>query len=112
VATEGWLETSETPATQLVAQFNDEPLAALIYTDIDTDGMLGGPNLTALAEMQRVVGQPIIASGGVTTVDDVRRLAQQRVAGCIIGRALYEGSLNLEDAHAAAERTATSGASE
>jgi len=95
VATEGWLETSETPATALAAQFNDEPLAAVIYTDIETDGMLAGPNLAALAEMQEAVSLPVIASGGVTTLDDVRRLARQGVAGCIIGRALYEGSLDL-----------------
>lgn len=98
VATEGWLETSETPATSLAAQFNDEPLAAVIYTDIETDGMLAGPNLAALAEMQEAVTLPVIASGGVTTLDDVRRLARQGVAGCIIGRALYEGSLDLAEA--------------
>ncbi|MBL9125479.1 MAG: 1-(5-phosphoribosyl)-5-[(5-phosphoribosylamino)methylideneamino]imidazole-4-carboxamide isomerase [Planctomycetaceae bacterium] len=98
VATEGWLETSETPATALAAQFNDEPLAAVIYTDIETDGMLAGPNLAALAEMQEAVTLPVIASGGVTTLDDVRRLARQGVAGCIIGRALYEGSLDLTEA--------------
>jgi phosphoribosylformimino-5-aminoimidazole carboxamide ribotide isomerase len=107
VATEGWLETSETPATELAAQFAGEPLAALIYTDIDTDGMLAGPNLKALAEMQSAVSLPIIASGGVTTAADVRKLAAQRVEGCIIGRALYEGSLTLEEALAAAQEPAT-----
>lgn len=106
VATEGWLETSQTPAVELAAQFNDQPLAALVYTDIETDGMLGGPNLAALAEMQQEVRLPIIASGGVTTAADVRRLAAMRLSGCIIGRALYEGSLTLEDALAAAQEPA------
>lgn len=106
VATEGWLETSETLATELAAQFNDEPLAAVIYTDIETDGMLAGPNLQSLAQMQEAVALPIIASGGVTTADDVRRLARQGVAGCIIGRALYEGTLDLPEALAASREPA------
>jgi phosphoribosylformimino-5-aminoimidazole carboxamide ribotide isomerase len=59
--------------------------------------MLAGPNLAALAEMQAAVTLPVIASGGVTTLDDVRRLAQQQVAGCIIGRAIYEGNLDLSE---------------
>ena len=101
VATEGWLETSRTPATELARQFQGEPLAALIYTDIATDGMLAGPNLAAMAEMAAAVDLPVIASGGVTTADDVSRLAKTGVAGCIIGRALYEGKLTLADALAA-----------
>jgi phosphoribosylformimino-5-aminoimidazole carboxamide ribotide isomerase len=98
VATEGWLETSRVSAVELARQFAQEPLAAIIYTDIDTDGMLGGPNLTALAELADSVDLPVIASGGVTTVDDISRLAAQGAAGCIIGRALYEGTLSLTDA--------------
>ncbi len=101
VATEGWLETSHVSAVELARQFEGEPIAALIYTDIATDGMLAGPNLTALAEMVQAVDLPVIASGGVTTADDVARLAAAKVAGCIIGRALYEGTLNLSDALAA-----------
>jgi phosphoribosylformimino-5-aminoimidazole carboxamide ribotide isomerase len=102
VATDGWLETSETSAVELARQFDGEPLAAIIYTDIATDGMLGGPNLTAIREMQRAVHLPVIASGGVTTADDVEKLAELGVAGCIIGRSLYEGKLRLRDALAAA----------
>ena len=74
------------------------PLAAIVYTDISKDGMLEGPNLDALDEMARAVSVPVIASGGVTTLDDIRRLAALRLAGCIIGRALYEGRLNLQEA--------------
>lgn len=98
VATEGWLENSHTSAVELVGQFAGEPLAAVIYTDIDTDGMLGGPNLTALAEMKDAIDLPLVASGGITTCDDVGRLAELGVDGCIIGRALYEGKLSLTDA--------------
>jgi len=104
VATDGWLETSEQAATDLARQFDGEPVAAIIYTDIATDGMLAGPNLAAIGEMQRATKAPVIASGGVTTADDVARLAEQHVAGCIIGRALYEGTLTLADALARARK--------
>lgn len=98
VATEGWLETSETPAVDLARQFAGEPLAAIVYTDIATDGMMAGPNVAAMAEMQSAVGLPVVASGGVTTVADVRALADAGLAGCIIGRALYEGTIELKAA--------------
>lgn len=98
VATAGWLDTSQTSATTLVREFAGAPLAAVIYTDIETDGMLSGPNFTALAEMLEAVDAPLVASGGITTADDVGRLAELGVAGCIIGRALYEGTLSLGDA--------------
>ena len=78
------------------------PLAAIVYTDIATDGMLQGPNVQAVAEMVASVEVEVIASGGVTTADDVRRLADAGAAGCIIGRALYEGTLDLREALAAA----------
>jgi phosphoribosylformimino-5-aminoimidazole carboxamide ribotide isomerase len=103
VATDGWLETSQTPAVQLARQFRGEPLAAIIYTDVATDGMLAGPNLIAIAEMQRAVDVPLVASGGVATAGDVAKLAALGIAGCIIGRALYEGTLTLSDALAAAK---------
>jgi len=80
----------------------EEPLAAIIYTDIARDGMMSGPNLEAMAEMRDAVDVPLIASGGVTTADDVRQLAALGMEGCIIGRALYEGSLTLQAALAAA----------
>lgn len=104
VATDGWLETSETSAVELARQLAGEPLAAIIYTDIATDGMMAGPNVRAMAEMQASVEVPVIASGGVTTVDDVARLAAAGMAGCIIGRTLYEGKLTLAEALAAAEK--------
>jgi len=98
VATDGWLETSSTPATELAGQFRDVPLAAIVYTDIATDGMLQGPNVEAMAEMQRHVDVPVVASGGVTTIDDVRKLDAAGLAAAIIGRAIYEGTLKLSEA--------------
>jgi len=101
VATEGWRETSSTAAIELARQFAGEPIAAIIYTDIATDGMLVGPNAAAMAEMQAAVALPVVASGGITSKEDVARLAAVPMAGCIIGRALYEGTLTLPDALAA-----------
>lgn len=103
VATDGWLATSNVSAIDLVATYADLPIAAVIYTDIAKDGMMAGPNVAAMAEMQHATHFPVIASGGVTTADDVRRLAEIGVAGCIIGRALYEGSLTIAAALAAAQ---------
>ena len=102
VATDGWLSVSNVPATALARQFDDEPFAAIIYTDIAKDGMMAGPNLPAMTEMRHAVHVPVIASGGVTTADDVRELAKIGVAGCIIGRSLYEGKLTIDAALAAA----------
>ncbi|MDX1964551.1 MAG: 1-(5-phosphoribosyl)-5-[(5-phosphoribosylamino)methylideneamino]imidazole-4-carboxamide isomerase [Pirellulales bacterium] len=102
VATHGWLSVSETRAIDLAREFENEPLAAIIYTDIATDGMLAGPNLPAMDEMRRAVQLPVIASGGITTAEDVRQLAKLPMAGAIIGRALYENRLTLPEALAAA----------
>lgn len=103
VATDGWLETSDVSAVELATQFNGEPLAGIVYTDIATDGMLAGPNISAMQEMQNSVEVPVIASGGVTTARDVRELAAAGLAGCIIGRAFYEGTVTLPEALAAAK---------
>ena len=103
VATHGWLEVSDRPALDLARQCASWPLAAIVYTDISRDGMLAGPNVDALAELAAAVPLPVIASGGVTTVEDVRRLVPLGLAGCIIGRALYEGRLDLAAAIRAAD---------
>lgn len=103
VATEGWQETSDVAAVDLARQFAGEPLAAIVYTDIATDGMLSGPNVAAMAEMKAAVDLPVVASGGVATAEHVAQLAAVPMAGCIIGRALYEGTLTLPDALAAAK---------
>jgi len=105
VATEGWREVSRVSAIELAAEWMHEPLAAIVYTDIARDGMLAGPNLAAMAAMQRAVSLPVVASGGVTVLEDVHRLAELGLAGCIIGRSLYEGTLHLADALGAAKST-------
>jgi phosphoribosylformimino-5-aminoimidazole carboxamide ribotide isomerase len=102
VATDGWLETSSMEATALARQLSRLPMAAIVYTDIARDGMLQGPNVRAMAEMAAAVSIPVVASGGVTTATDVQRLAATGVAGCIVGRALYEGTLTLEETLVAA----------
>ncbi|MEM1304541.1 MAG: 1-(5-phosphoribosyl)-5-[(5-phosphoribosylamino)methylideneamino]imidazole-4-carboxamide isomerase, partial [Planctomycetota bacterium] len=81
VATDAWLETSDTTAVELAQQFSDLPLAAIVYTDIATDGMMAGANVAAMADMQQSVPLPVIASGGVTTLDDVTALAEAGLAG-------------------------------
>ena len=109
VATDGWLETSDVLATDLAQQFAAEPLAAIVYTDIAKDGMMQGPNVPAMQAMQQAVDIPVIASGGVTTANDVAALAQANLSGCIIGRALYEGTLTIQAAHAAARNSEVRG---
>jgi phosphoribosylformimino-5-aminoimidazole carboxamide ribotide isomerase len=98
VATDGWCKISSRSALDLGRQCASLPLAALIYTDIRRDGMLEGPNFAALAELKAAVDLPVIASGGVTTIEDIRKLADLSLAGCIVGRALYEGQLDLMEA--------------
>ncbi len=97
VATHGWLETSEMTALDLARKLAHLRLAALVYTDIGRDGMMQGANVAAMAEMAAAVPIPVIASGGVTTLDDIRQLAAAGLAGCIVGRALYEGQLTLRE---------------
>jgi phosphoribosylformimino-5-aminoimidazole carboxamide ribotide isomerase len=104
VATQGWLDVSTTSALELARRFENLPLAGLVYTDISRDGMMQGVNAPAMAEMTAATKLPVIASGGVTTLDDIRVLAAIPMAGCIVGRALYEGRLNLQEILVAAQR--------
>jgi phosphoribosylformimino-5-aminoimidazole carboxamide ribotide isomerase len=102
VALAGWQRTSRIPALQLAQQIAHLPLAGIVYTDIATDGMLTGPNVEAMAAMQAAVALPVIASGGIKSPQDVEKLASAGLAGCIIGRALYEKCLTLQEAMIAA----------
>ncbi len=95
VATEGWLDVSRVKAVDLARRVQDAPLAAVVSTDIATDGMMAGPNFAALAELKAAISLPVIASGGISSADDVLRLAQAGLPGAIIGRALYEGAIDL-----------------
>jgi phosphoribosylformimino-5-aminoimidazole carboxamide ribotide isomerase len=101
VATHGWLEGSKKTVLEFAAQADKLPLAAIIYTDIAKDGMLCGPNLERTQALAQAARTPVIASGGVKEVEDIRRLLPTGVAGVIVGRSLYEGTLTLKDALAA-----------
>jgi phosphoribosylformimino-5-aminoimidazole carboxamide ribotide isomerase len=98
IATRGWTQTSARTAVDVAREVSDWPLAALLYTDVSKDGMLQGPNLPytqSLAEAGRV---PVIASGGVGNIEHVRQLRGLSVWGAIVGRSLYEGTLDLAEA--------------
>lgn len=108
VATAGWLDVSERQATELAVQFDGLPMAAVVYTDIARDGMLGGPNLEATAALAERLRTPVIASGGVSSLEDLERLSALPVSACIVGRALYEGRFGLKAARQrAGDRTLT-----
>lgn len=98
VAVRGWTETSERRVIDLAREAEAAGAGAIIYTDIATDGMLAGPNFAELDAMLAALRCPLVASGGVTTAEDVRSLAvRPALYGAIIGRALYEGTLRLAD---------------
>lgn len=98
VATQGWLETSDVKAIDLAKKLRDDTpnIAAIIYTDIAKDGMMQGPNFEGLAEMASATDIPLVASGGVTTYEDVERLVAMGMPAAIIGRSLYDGVMKLE----------------
>jgi len=106
LATKGWTEVSAVSAVDLLANLCDLPLAEVIYTDIERDGMLSGPNFKRLREVQRASALPVIASGGVTTLEHVKELRAIGCFGAIIGKALYDGRLDLGLALKAAEEKA------
>lgn len=101
VSIAGWTEEAEHSIIDFARMAADLPVAAIIYTDITRDGMLSGPNLERTKMLVDTVDLPIVAAGGVTSVDDIKNLKQISVAGAIIGRALYEGAIDLKDAIAA-----------
>ncbi|WP_291298770.1 1-(5-phosphoribosyl)-5-[(5-phosphoribosylamino)methylideneamino]imidazole-4-carboxamide isomerase [Elioraea sp.] len=104
VATEGWAEAGSVSALDLAAMYRDAGAAAIVFTDIGRDGMLAGLNIAATEAMARAVPIPVIASGGLASVDDVRavRASPAGIAGVILGRALYDGRITPDEAIAAA----------
>lgn len=99
VATRGWAEETEVMAADLAKSFEDAGVAAIIYTDIDRDGAMGGPNIPATEALARSISIPVIASGGVSSLADLVALRDTGViAGAISGRALYDGALDLAEA--------------
>jgi phosphoribosylformimino-5-aminoimidazole carboxamide ribotide isomerase len=101
VATEGWADVSTVSVVDLAAQFVDAGVAAIVHTDIDRDGMMGGPNIQASANLARAVPIPVIVSGGVSSLDDIKAVKAQEqsgLAGVITGRAIYDGRLDINAA--------------
>ncbi len=101
VAVEGWAQASEVQALDLAQKFEDAGVAAIIYTDIDRDGMLAGLNVEATVALSRAVSIPVIASGGLAGIEDLRRLmaaGEPGIEGAICGRALYDGRLDAAEA--------------
>lgn len=105
VAVEGWAETSDISAIDLGLKFEDAGVAAIIYTDIDRDGVLAGPNTEATAQLAERLSTPVIVSGGVSSLDDLRavkeraaRMTRGEIAGVISGRAVYDGRIDLGEA--------------
>jgi len=101
VATDGWAEVSTVLATDLARQFESDGVSAIVYTDIARDGMMQGVNVEATVAMGRASAIPVIASGGITNLDDIKALltvADQGICGAITGRAIYEGTLDVAEA--------------
>lgn len=103
VATEGWTKDHSEPLMDFARKADKLPLAAIIYTDIARDGMLTGPNIERTTALAKAVDTPVVAAGGVNIVDDITTLIPTGVAGVVIGRALYEGTLGLAEAIAASK---------
>ncbi len=99
VAIKGWVETTDIKAKELALRMQDYGVWGIIYTDISRDGMLTGPNIPAIREMVETVHIPVIASGGVSSIDDIKRLKEIKgLYGVITGKALYSGAIDLKEA--------------
>jgi len=103
LAVSGWEQTTDRLAVDVAREVADWPLAAIVYTDIATDGMLTGPNVVETRKLAEATHVPVVASGGVGTLEHLAALAKEPVAGAIVGRALYEGKFTLPEALAAFE---------
>ena len=103
VKTQGWLKGSSISPLELIKKFDGEPIAAVIFTDISKDGMMSGPNIKATLELAQQTDIPVIASGGVSSLEHIRQLARENIlAGAICGRALYENAFSYIEAVEAA----------
>ena len=106
VATDGWAEVSEQKVVDVAKKFEEDGVESIVYTDIARDGMMQGVNVDATAALAKAIKIPVVASGGVTNIDDIKRLAEvadQGILGAITGRAIYEGTLDLKEAQALAD---------
>lgn len=102
VAVDGWTQATRVRAADLVSSFADVPLAGVLYTDVARDGTRAGPNVEATADLATRTTVPVIASGGVGSLADLKALASRGITACIVGRALYDGTFTLEEAIEAA----------
>jgi phosphoribosylformimino-5-aminoimidazole carboxamide ribotide isomerase len=102
IAVEGWRRTSAVPVLDAARRFAAAGVTLFVHTDVARDGMLTGPNLESLRRLVQAVPARVIASGGITSIDDVRGAREAGAAGAIVGRALYEGRLRLSDVVAVA----------
>jgi len=106
VAIDGWSKLSNHDVIDIAQRFEREGVEAIIYTDINRDGMMGGVNIDATVNLARAITIPVIASGGVSSLDDIRRLCEvsnEGIMGAIVGRALYEGDIDLAEAQRLAD---------
>lgn len=107
VAVQGWAEVTDITAVDLARTFEDCGVSAIIYTDISRDGMMGGPNLEATKALAEAISIPVIASGGVSSLQDIQNLMaieQSGISGAITGKAIYTGAINLAEAIALTKR--------
>ena len=105
IAVRGWTKTSDLSAIDIAKRVTDWPLAAILYTDVAKDGMLTGPNFAQTRALAEVTKIPIIASGGVGSIDHIRELTRLPIWGAIVGRSLYEGKVDLREALAVAKES-------
>ncbi len=103
VAVSGWQETTSVKSVEFCKKLRDTDVATVIYTDISKDGMLSGTNLEIYKELSAIDGLQIVASGGITYADEIKKLNEMGIYGAIVGKAVYEGKLSLKDALKAAE---------
>lgn len=112
VAIQGWAELTDYRVEALASRFEQDGVASIVYTDIGRDGMLSGVNVEATLELAEHIGIPVIASGGITNLDDIEalaRVADQGIEGAITGRAIYEGSLDLAEGQRLADTILSAG---
>ena len=113
VAIDGWSKLSHHPVIDMAQRFENDGVEAIVFTDIGRDGMMSGVNVESTVELARAIRIPVIASGGITTIDDIQALcnvADEGIMGAITGRAIYEGSLDLDEAQKLADTLCGSGA--
>ncbi|MBQ8762630.1 MAG: 1-(5-phosphoribosyl)-5-[Clostridia bacterium] len=103
VAVSGWQETTSVKSVEFCKKLRDTGVSTVIYTDISKDGMLSGTNLEVYGELSQIKGLDIVASGGITFVNEIEKLRDMNIYGAIVGKAVYEGKLSLKDALKAAE---------